>query len=126
MKYRITAALFVILLINSGYLLAYPSASLFYMANAVAHLAVGLFLMVAAVRVLKLYPWEGGTFLCAGVAALLLVARGNTLDHRAILWLHIGLGAVAALLVSLRFRRALPILVPAFGLPAFLPDLMGG
>jgi hypothetical protein len=48
MKTRIAAALFIFLAINSGYIAAYPAPSLFYMGNVVAHLAVGLLLMAAA------------------------------------------------------------------------------
>ena len=48
MKIRLVAVLFLFLLVNSGYIAAYPSATLFYMGNVVAHLAVGLVLMGAA------------------------------------------------------------------------------
>src|ERR1035441_10462533 len=78
MKTRIAAALFVFLLINSGYLAAYPAASLFYMGNVVAHLAVGLLLMVAAAWAVKRYPLESGAFLAAGLVAAFLLAKGNT------------------------------------------------
>ena len=121
MKVRIAAALFVFLLLNSGYLAAYPAASLFYMGNVVAHLGVGLLLMAAAVWALKRYPREGGAFLAAGCAALPLVIIGNTLDHRYILWLHIALGIVAAALVAFRFRRRLPVVVPACIVALLLP-----
>ncbi len=93
MKTRIAAALFLFLLINSGYIAAYPAPSLFYMGNVVAHLAVGLLLMAAALWAMKRYPRESGAFLAAGLVALFLVARGNTLDHRSILWLHIWLAS---------------------------------
>src|SRR5580700_4959930 len=116
MKTRIAAALFIFLLINSGYIAAYPAPSLFYMGNVVAHLAVGLLLMAAALWAVKRYPREGGAFLAAGLAAVYLVARGNTLDHRGVLWLHIGLGVAAAGLVALRFRRQLPFVGPAFAI----------
>ena len=121
MKIRIAAALFVFLLINSGYIAAYPSATLFYMGNVVAHLAVGILLMVAAAWAAKRYPTESSAFLAAGVVALLLVAKGNTLDHRGILWLHICLGVAAAALVAFRFRRQLPYCVPACLIAVLLP-----
>ena len=120
MKARIVAALFVFLLLNSGYLAAYPAASLFYMANVMAHLGVGLLLMVAALWSLKRYPREGGAFLAAGCVALPLVVIGNTFDHRPLLWLHIGVGMAAAILVALRFRR-LPLIVPACFVAILLP-----
>ena len=121
MKARFAAALFVFLLVNSGYLAAFPAASLFYMGNVVAHLAAGLLLMAVAARVVKRYPRESGAFLAAGVAALFLVARGNTFDHRGILWLHIGLGAGAAALVAWRFRRQIPLVAPACAVAVLLP-----
>jgi tetratricopeptide (TPR) repeat protein len=124
-KTRAAAALFVFLLINSGYIAAYPSATLLYMGNVVAHLAVGLLLMVAALWVVKRYPRESGAFLAAGIPALFLVARGNTLDHRAILWLHIGLGVAAAALVVFRFRRQLPWAAPACAIALLLPVSAG-
>ncbi len=121
MKSRIAAALFLFLLINSGYLAAYPAPSLFYMANVAAHLGTGLLLMGVAAWGVKRYPLESVAFLAAGAAALYLMARGNTLDHRAILWLHIGLGVAAAAFVALRFRRQLSFVVPAVAIAILLP-----
>jgi hypothetical protein len=121
MKARLPAALFIFLLINSGYLAAYPAASLFYMGNVLAHLAVGLALMIAAAWAATRYPRECGAFLAAGLVAAVLVVKGNTLDHRAILWLHIGLGVAAAALVAWRFRRQIPLLAPACALAVLLP-----
>ena len=118
---RVAAALFVFLLVNSGYIAAYPAATLFYMGNVVAHLAVGLLLMAAALWAMKRYPRESGVFLAAGAPALFLAIRGNTLDHRGILWLHVSLGVAAAILVALRFRRDLPLLAPACAVALLLP-----
>ena len=125
MKTRLAAGLFVFLLVNSGYLAAYPSPTLFYMGNAVAHLAAGVVLMAAALWGLKRYPREAGAFLAAGLPALFLAVRGNTFDHRAILWLHIGLGVVAALLVATKFWRQLPLLAPACAVALLLPVSAG-
>src|ERR1022692_1073437 len=121
MKTRIAAALFVFLLINSGYLAAYPAASLFYMGNVVAHLAVGLLLMVAAAWAVKRYPLESGAFLAAGLVAAFLLAKGNTFDHRGILWLHICLGVAAAVLVTFHVRRRIPFAAPACLIAVLLP-----
>ena len=121
MKTRITAALFLFLLINSGYIAAFPAASLFYMGNVVAHLAVGLLLMVAAAVGVKRYPTESGVLLVSGLVAVLLVAKGNTLDHRALLWLHICLGVAAAAVVAFRFRQSIPLLAPACLIAIALP-----
>ncbi len=125
MKIRLAGALFLFLLVNSGYLVAYPSATLFYMANAVAHLAAGLALMAVAAWSLKRYPREGGAFLVAGLPALFLAVRGNTFDHRAILWLHIALASVAVGLVAWRARRVprrrIPLVAPACAVALLLP-----
>jgi Flp pilus assembly protein TadD len=120
-KTRLAAGLFLFLLINSGYIAAFPAASLFYMGNVVAHLAAGLALMWVAMRFAPRYPRESGLFLAAGAVALFLVARGNTLDHRSILWLHIGLGVAAAVLVAFRFGRQIPFLAPACVVAVLLP-----
>jgi tetratricopeptide (TPR) repeat protein len=121
MKARIAAALFLFLLVNSGYIAAYPSASLFYMGNVVAHLAAGLLLMFAAVGFLKRDPWVSGAFLLAGLVALWLVAQGNTLDHRGILWLHVGLGVTAAGMIAIRLSVRLPWLISACAIALLLP-----
>ena len=52
------------------------------------------------------YPWECGAFLLAGLPALYLAVRGNTMDHRWALWSHIMLALIALTIVGLRFFRA--------------------
>jgi len=121
LKARLAAVLFVFLPINSGYLAAYPSASLFYMGNVLAHLAAGLLLMAAAARAVRRHPRESGALLAAGAPALFLVVRGNTFDHRAVLWLHIALGVAAAALIAWRFWRQIPLLAPACAIAVLLP-----
>ncbi len=121
MRGRLPAALFLFLLINSGYLAAYPAPTLFYVGNVVVHLALGLLLMAPALWALKRYPRESGAFLAAGLSALFLMARGNTLDHRAILWLHIALGVAAAGFIALRFWPRLPMAGPAIAIAVLLP-----
>jgi tetratricopeptide (TPR) repeat protein len=93
---------FLLLLVNSGYIAALPAATLFYMANVGLHLILGLALMALAAILFKRYPRECGAFLAAGLPALFLAVRGNTLAHRWALWLHILLAAAAVLLIGLR------------------------
>jgi Tfp pilus assembly protein PilF len=97
----LTVAL-VLLLVNSGYLAGFPRATVFYMANVVLHLALGAALMVCAALLARRYPRESGAFLLAGLPALYLAVRGNTHDHRWILWLHIALAAAAAVAIAVR------------------------
>ena len=84
-----------LLIVNSGYLVAFPRATVFYMANAVLHLALGLALMAVAAVFVGRYPRPAGAFLLAGLPALFLVIYGNTRDHHFVLWLHIALAVVA-------------------------------
>ena len=99
---RLRAAAFCLLLVNSAYILALPSATVFYMANVALHLVLGLAFLALAAVMLKRYPRECGAFLAAGLPALFLAVRGNTLAHRWVLWLHIALAALAVLLIGLR------------------------
>ena len=99
---RLRAIAFCLLLVNSGYIAALPRATVFYMANVVLHLALGLGFMALAAAMAKRYPRECGAFLMAGLPALYLAIRGNTLEHRWALWLHILLAATAVLLIGLR------------------------
>jgi len=103
---RLLACGFGLLIVNSGYIAAFPQADIFYMANVVLHLGLGLALMVAAGMLARRYPRESGAFLLAGLPAIFLAVRGNTLDHRWILWLHVALGVTAVALVTLALMRA--------------------
>src|ERR1035438_1720969 len=91
---RAAIAGLTLLILNSGYLVAFPRASVFYMANVVLHLALGLVLMGVALGYVKSHPRPAGAFLVAGLPALFLVFYGNTRDHHFVLWLHIALALV--------------------------------
>ena len=97
---RLAGAGFGLLLINSGYLAAFPQANLFYVGNVILHLGLGLALMAGAVIAVKRYPAVCGAILAAGVPALYLAVRGNTLAHRWVLWLHIALAVAAVAMVG--------------------------
>ena len=102
---RNSSILLAFLIVNSGYLVAFPSATVFFMANVVLHLAAGVALMMAALFLFRRYPRESGAFIAAGLPALFLALRGNTLDHRWILWLHILLAAAAVAAIVVRAGR---------------------
>ena len=97
---------FLLLMVNSGYLAAFAQASIFYEANVLLHLGLGLILTIAAVVLLRRYPWAGGVFVVAALPALYLVFRGNTYDERAVLWAHIAIAAAAVLLVGWQLFEA--------------------
>jgi len=102
---RLAFAGLVLLLVNSAYLYSFAHASIFYEANVIFHLAAGLFLAGVAMYSFRRQPLAAGAFLAAALPALYLVLAGNTRDHRAILWLHIGLALVAVILIGSVLRR---------------------
>jgi tetratricopeptide (TPR) repeat protein len=123
MMRRSILILLALLIVNSGYLAGFPSATVFYMANVVLHLVVGLALMGAAAFLLRRYPRESGAFLAAGLPALVLAVRGNTFDLHLILWLHIALACAAVLAITIRMGLksrlwaicAIAVMLPAVG-----------
>src|ERR1700692_2237019 len=111
---NLAAAGWLVLLVNTAYIAAFPSPTLFYMGNVVLHLALGLALTVAGVRL-----WRGGRrepagggraggaagspagtaavwlLVIAAAAGVGLAVAGNTTPHRWLLWTHIGASALA-------------------------------
>ncbi len=110
----------ILLAVNGAYLAAFEHASIFYEANVVLHLALGVALALLAARYVRRYPLESGIFLSAALAALYLVFRGNTYDQRWVLWSHILLAEVALLFIGWRLIRS-RIGVAALGLLVLLP-----
>ncbi|HTS28076.1 MAG TPA: tetratricopeptide repeat protein [Bryobacteraceae bacterium] len=102
---RFTTVALAFLLVNSAYLAAFPRPTIFYMANVLLHLGVGLVLLALTIPLARRYPREAGAFLAAGLPALFLAVRGNTLPNRWILWLHIWLAILAVVLIALRAAR---------------------
>jgi tetratricopeptide (TPR) repeat protein len=96
----------ILLAVSGAYLAAFAHATIFYEANVLLHLALGLALALVAARYVRRYPMECGIFLGAALAALYLVFRGNTYDQRGVLWLHIGLAEIALALIGWRFTRS--------------------
>jgi tetratricopeptide (TPR) repeat protein len=100
-----TAALFVGLLVNTAYIAAFASPTVFYMGNVLAHLVLGVVLAVAFGVLLARRPDlrpgivpAAVLFAIALLAGLWLTATGNVLAHRPVLQAHIasaGLGVIA-------------------------------
>jgi len=107
---RWTAILFIVLLINTAYIAAFASPTIFYMGNVLAHFVLGVVLTVALLFLLRRFPVAGGFFLAAAALGVFLAIRGNTLDHRWALVAHI-VAAAIGLLVLLPFAIRQP---PAF------------
>ena len=112
--------LFGLLLLNSAYLAAFATPSVFYMVNVLLHVTAGAVAVLAfAFLARNDHRWGALLLLAAGVAGTWLAVVGNTLDQRTVLYTHIALSVVAVLLVGQFFRRAALILA-ALPLLAFL------
>jgi tetratricopeptide (TPR) repeat protein len=107
---------FVLLLLNTGYISAFASPTIFYMMNVLAHFVGGLAVAVAFVLLLKREPElrrpllvPAVFFAVATAFALYLVWAGNLREHRWILYAHIvsaSLGVVALLPFAWRLARS--------------------
>jgi hypothetical protein len=96
----------IILALNGAYLAALAHATIFYEANVLLHLALGIALALVAARFVRRYPVECGIFLAAALAAVYLGIRGNTYDQRLILWLHVALAEIALAVIGWRAVRS--------------------
>ena len=108
-----TAVLFVVLLINTAYIAAFNSPTIFYMGNVLVHLVLGVVLTVALLFLLGQFPAAAGFFLAAAALGGFLAVRGNTSDHRWALIAHIvaaAIGLAALMPFAMRqtptFRKA--------------------
>jgi hypothetical protein len=109
MTKRLASIAFIVLLVNSAYIAAFNHASIFYMANVLLHLMLGLGLMVLAAIWVRRYPVPSAAFLLAGLPAIFLAVRGNTMDHRWVFWTHIALAVFAVVIIGVRlFHDAAP------------------
>src|SRR5581483_12414215 len=118
---RLPAALcggFLLLLINSAYIWAFPSPTLIYVANVIGHLALGVLLgicvtvMIARRGMTAPFAAPVACLVVASASALYLVIAGNVRETRWAYWTHISfaLTGTALLLVPLfRITRSLPI-----------------
>ncbi len=101
--------LLIVTVLNAAYVAAAPSATVFYIANVVLHLALGaatvIWLAFTYRRSPKLIPLA-----LAGVLGVYLIFAGATTDHRAILWAHIGLAVAGLALLLPRFAVPLGVL----------------
>src|SRR5580704_16250465 len=89
------AIFFLLLLLNTGYVAAFSSATIFYMANVLGHVVVGAVLSIALLFVLRQSgllrgaPLAVGFLLLAFVFGAILTYAGNIRDNAWILRIHI-------------------------------------
>jgi tetratricopeptide (TPR) repeat protein len=94
---RYAGILLVLLLINTAYIAAFASPTIFYMGNVVLHLALGVALGIMLLWFIRRMPFAGSLFLIAALAGVYLAVRGNTAPHRWVLQAHIVVAALALL-----------------------------
>jgi hypothetical protein len=103
-----------VLLVNSAYLAAFADPSLFYFANVVLHVTLGIGIAVVAVRYLfvhrpamtRLVRLAAAVLAFGAVAGFVLMISGATRPYRWILYTHIALSAAGVTLLAIGLFRA--------------------
>jgi Flp pilus assembly protein TadD len=117
--------LLLALIVNSGYLKAFATPSIFYMANVLAHIALGVALIVAVAFWWRARMLAVAAMLPATLLGGFLVSRGALREHAWALSAHEISGVVAVIVLVLtsdRWRRELRIAAVA---AAALPLVVG-
>ena len=116
---RWVAAGFLVLLINTAYVWAFASPTIFYMANVLVHVGLG-FALAACVLVLLRGRWNrvpagpAGAFAIALALGAYLTVAGTTRNHFWALWGHIGAALAGVILLIPFVRRQGPTFRKAF------------
>ncbi|HYK91456.1 MAG TPA: tetratricopeptide repeat protein [Acidobacteriota bacterium] len=111
---KAVAFFFIVLLVNTAYISAFASPTIFYMTNLMFHLGLGTALVLGLLILLRRHPeFRRGIglplvfFLLSAIAAAVLLYFGNTTPYRWILWTHIGTASLGLLaLIPYAWRRA--------------------
>jgi len=109
-----TGVFFIVLLVNTAYIAAFASPTIFYMTNVLFHLGLGLALAIALVLLLKSdrdlrrgIPAAVICFLVSLGFGVFLTFWGNVTGHRWALWSHIVAASVGiAALVPYIWKQA--------------------
>jgi len=97
--------LFLALLVNTAYVWAHATASIFYMANVLAHVFGGLVVLWLCRKYIS--GVARGLFLLATLAAAFLIWKGALTEYRFVLYAHIALAAAASIVFAYRTERRL-------------------
>ena len=104
--------LLLLTVLNAAYTAALPSATIFYIANVLLHLALGaaavLWLGFAWRRSLKVAP-----LVLAGICGVYLFFAGATTDHRWALLSHVALAVIGLAILLPKWRAGLAVLTVA-------------
>src|SRR5271155_3356257 len=88
---------FIVLLVNTAYVAAFATPSVFYMTNVLVHLGLGIALSIGLVFLMRSdsnlrnsIAAAAGLFAVALAFGLFLVVAGNVTENRWAFWAHIG------------------------------------
>ena len=105
--------LFLVLLVNTGYIAAFASATIFYMTNVLGHVVLGAILAIALLFVLRSSgllrgaPVAVGLLLLAFVLGAILTYAGNVHANAWLLWSHVAAAALGvAALIPFVWKKA--------------------
>src|SRR5271157_1284154 len=116
---RWVAAGFLLLILNSAYIWAFASPTVFYMGNVLLHVLLGIVVAVGAVLLLR-GRWREAPLEAAGALALaaglglFLTYAGATRDHNWALWGHVAAALAGLALLGPFVRRRAPGLARPF------------
>src|SRR5436190_17648545 len=96
---RSACIILLLLLLNSAYLAGFPAPTVFYMANALLHVVLGLALVIVW-RQIPFFP----VLLCAAAAGMYLAVAGNTRPHAPALYAHVAVAVVSVLLIAWKVK----------------------
>ncbi len=98
---RWTGLFLIVLLVNTAYIAAFASPTVFYMANVALHLGLGAALALAGITLLARHPdlrralrFATPGFAVSLALGLYLAWAGNTTENRWVLWGHIASAAL--------------------------------
>src|SRR6185295_11903150 len=105
---------FIVLLVNTAYVAAFATPSIFYMTNVLIHLGLGLALGIGLLflirkdrTLLNAIPTATGLFGVALLLGLFLAKAGNITENRCAFWAHIASASFGlAALTPYVWRRA--------------------
>jgi len=107
------AWLLILTALNAAYTAALPSATIFYVANVVLHLALGTAAVLWLGFIWRRSP-KVAPLVLAGILGVYLTFAGATTNHRWALWSHIALAVIGlAVLLPNKWRMGLAVLTVA-------------
>ncbi len=131
MMRRVLAILFLLIVANTAYVVAFPSPTIFYMGNVLLHLVLGVVFAVAFFVIMgrqSSFVFRIVLVLCT-VTGLSIASAGNTREHRSLLYSHIVVGLLVVIAAFSLIRSNGPWehmrrpFFAALGLLALLPML---